>query len=88
MQRRAEVHGRLETRGERNETTDVGLCESGRLVVVLRHEVGIFDPETEAFKAIATIEPDRTDTPHGRLTLPTSSGLENLWMPPWSQQSA
>jgi sugar lactone lactonase YvrE len=35
----------------------LGLARSGRVVVALRHEVGLFDPETGDFQRIAEIEP-------------------------------
>src|SRR5260221_694901 len=35
----------------------LGLARSGRVVVALRHEVGLFDPESGDFQRIAEIEP-------------------------------
>ena len=37
----------------------IGLAESGRLVVALRHAVGLFDPTDESFRELAEIEADR-----------------------------
>lgn len=42
-----------------SEVGSLGLAMSGRLVVALRHTVGLFDPDTGAFEAIAEIEADR-----------------------------
>jgi sugar lactone lactonase YvrE len=39
-----------------------GLAESGRLVVGLRHEVGLFDTDSGAYKRLATIEENNEDT--------------------------
>ena len=45
-----------------SEVGSFGLAESGRLIVALRAEVGLFDPDTGAFARIATIEADRPET--------------------------
>ena len=45
-----------------SEVGSLGLAESGRLVVALRHEVGLFDPESGAFERIAEIEAGRQGT--------------------------
>jgi sugar lactone lactonase YvrE len=37
----------------------LGLTESGKLVVALRHTVGIFDPADESWRAIAEIETEK-----------------------------
>jgi sugar lactone lactonase YvrE len=42
-----------------SEVGSLGLADSGRLVVALRHTVGLFDPETERFDEIAHIEMER-----------------------------
>jgi sugar lactone lactonase YvrE len=45
--------------------TDVGslgLARSGRVVVALRHEVGLFDPDSGDWRRIAEIEPGRAET--------------------------
>lgn len=39
-----------------SEVGSIGLAESGRLVVALRHTVGLFDTRDESFEEIATIE--------------------------------
>jgi sugar lactone lactonase YvrE len=41
------------------EVGSLGLAESGNLVVALRHEVGLFDPDHGTFRRIAEIEADR-----------------------------
>jgi sugar lactone lactonase YvrE len=51
----------LETGGARSfafpsEVGSLGLCRSGRLIVALRHTVGLFDPDSEHFDEIAHIE--------------------------------
>ncbi|MEX0852375.1 MAG: SMP-30/gluconolactonase/LRE family protein [Bauldia sp.] len=45
-----------------SEVGSLGLADSGRLVVALRHTIGLFDPEGDAFRELAVIEPDRADT--------------------------
>jgi len=42
-----------------SEVGSLGLTESGRLVVALRHEVGLFDPADGSFRRIAAIEEER-----------------------------
>ncbi len=42
-----------------SEVGSIGLARSGRVVVALRHAVGLFDPETEAFERVAEIEAER-----------------------------
>jgi sugar lactone lactonase YvrE len=42
-----------------SEVGSLGLAESGRLVVALRHEIGLFDPADGSFVAIASIEAER-----------------------------
>ena len=46
----------------RSEVGSLGLAESGRIVVALRSEVGLFDPESGIFERIAEIEADNPDT--------------------------
>ena len=38
------------------------MCRSGRLIIALRDKVGLFDPDTEAFEELATIEKDNDGT--------------------------
>jgi sugar lactone lactonase YvrE len=45
-----------------SEVCSLGLAESGRVVVALRDEVGLFDPDDGAFHRIAAIEADRPET--------------------------
>jgi len=45
-----------------SEVGSLGLCESGRLVIALRHQVIVFDPDSQRQTVIATIEGDRDDT--------------------------
>ena len=45
-----------------SEVGSLGLCESGRLIVALRDEVGFFDPDEGVFELIAEIEADNPDT--------------------------
>jgi sugar lactone lactonase YvrE len=45
-----------------SEVCSLGIAESGRLVVALRNEVGLFDPESGVFERIAEIEADNPDT--------------------------
>ena len=45
-----------------SEVGSLGLAESGRLVVALRSEVVLFDPETGASAPLAAIEADNPDT--------------------------
>lgn len=42
-----------------SEVGSIGLAESGRLVVALRHSLGLFDPDDESFREIATVESER-----------------------------
>jgi sugar lactone lactonase YvrE len=42
-----------------SEVGSLGVCESGRLVVALRHEVGIFDPKDGSYRKLAEIEAER-----------------------------
>ncbi len=42
-----------------SEVGSLGLAASGRLVVALRHTVGLFDPNTDSFRAIAAIEAEQ-----------------------------
>ena len=41
-----------------SEVGSIGMTDKGRLVVALRHEVGIFDPDDGSFRRLATIEAD------------------------------
>lgn len=45
-----------------SEVGSLGLAESGRVVVALRHTVGLFDPGDGSFVDIAAIEEGRADT--------------------------
>jgi sugar lactone lactonase YvrE len=45
-----------------SEVCSLGLAESGRLVVALRNEVGLFDPDSGDYRKLAEIEADRQDT--------------------------
>jgi len=45
-----------------SEVGSLGLARSGRVVIALRHEVGLFDPETGDFRRLAEIEPGRAET--------------------------
>lgn len=45
-----------------SEVGSLGLADSGKLVVALRDEVGMFDPEDGTFERIASIEADIPDT--------------------------
>jgi sugar lactone lactonase YvrE len=47
---------RNETWTFESEVGSLGLAETGRLVVALRHEVGLFDPEGGIFERIAEVE--------------------------------
>jgi sugar lactone lactonase YvrE len=42
-----------------SEVGSIGLAESGRVVVALRHSVGLFDPADESFTEIVAIEAER-----------------------------
>ena len=53
---------RTQTWTFRSEVGSLGLAESGRLVVALRSEVGLFDPESGVFERIAEIEAENPDT--------------------------
>ena len=46
----------------RSEVCSLGLAESGRIVVALRSEVGLYDPESGIFERIAEIEAENIDT--------------------------
>src|SRR5215207_7548052 len=54
--------GRTETFRFESEVGSLGIAETGRLVVALRHEVGLFDPEGGIFQRIAEIEAGNPDT--------------------------
>jgi sugar lactone lactonase YvrE len=62
------VHGfflhedRTETHRFDSEVGSLGIAETGRLVVALRNEVGLFDPESGIFERIAEIEAENPDT--------------------------
>jgi sugar lactone lactonase YvrE len=45
-----------------SEVCSLGLAESGRVVVALRDEVGLFNPGSRDFQRIAAIEADRPET--------------------------
>ncbi len=45
-----------------SEVCSFGLTDSGRLVVALRHEVGLFDRSSGAFQRLSTIEDGNPDT--------------------------
>jgi sugar lactone lactonase YvrE len=45
-----------------SEIGSLGLARSGRIVIALRHEVGLFDPESGDFRRLAEIEPGRAET--------------------------
>jgi sugar lactone lactonase YvrE len=45
-----------------SEVCSLGLAESGKVVVALRDEVGLFDPDNGDFHRIAAIEADRPET--------------------------
>lgn len=45
-----------------SEIGSLGLARSGRVVVALRHEVGLFEPESGDFQRLAEIEPGRAET--------------------------
>lgn len=45
-----------------SDVCSLGIAESGRLVVALRNEVGLFDPESGIFERIAEIEADDPNT--------------------------
>lgn len=45
-----------------SEVCSLGLCETGRIVIALRDQVGIFDPDNGALEIIARIETDRPET--------------------------
>ena len=45
-----------------SEVCSLGLAESGKLVVALRDEVGMFDPDSGDYQTLAPIEADRPDT--------------------------
>jgi len=54
--------GRTQTFEFESEVGSLGIAETGRLVVALRHEVGLFDPESGIFQRIAEIEAGNPDT--------------------------
>lgn len=54
--------GRTQTFRFESEVCSIGVAETGRLVVALRNEVGLFDPDSEIFEGIAVIEADNPDT--------------------------
>jgi len=54
--------GRTQTFKFQSEVGSLGIAESGRLVVALRDEVGLFDPESGVFERIAEIEAGNPDT--------------------------
>jgi sugar lactone lactonase YvrE len=62
------VHGfflhedRTETHRFESEVGSIGIAETGRLVVALRSEVGLFDPDGGIYQRIAEIEADNPDT--------------------------
>jgi sugar lactone lactonase YvrE len=62
------IHGfflheeRTETFSFDSEVGSIGVAETGRLVVALRNEVGLFDPDSGVFERIAEIEADNPDT--------------------------
>jgi sugar lactone lactonase YvrE len=41
------------------EVPSLGLCQSGRIVLALRHEVGLFDPQDGSFTRVAEVEADQ-----------------------------
>ena len=45
-----------------SEVCSLGLAETGRLVIALRDQVGMFDTDTGNFEVIASIEADRPET--------------------------
>jgi sugar lactone lactonase YvrE len=45
-----------------SEVCSLGIAESGRLVIALRDSVGLFDPEREDWRAIATVTGVRAET--------------------------
>jgi sugar lactone lactonase YvrE len=45
-----------------SEVCSLGLCESGKIVLALRNEVGILDPESDTYTTLAEIEADRAET--------------------------
>lgn len=56
--------GTTETYRFESEVGSLGMAESGRLIVALRADVGLYDPDSGVFERIATIE---ADNPHTRL---------------------
>ena len=44
-----------------SQVCSIGIAESGRILVALRHTVGLFDPDTEGWTEIASIEADGAD---------------------------
>ncbi|MCC6792827.1 MAG: SMP-30/gluconolactonase/LRE family protein [Thermomicrobiales bacterium] len=53
---------RTQTYRFESEVGSIGIAETGRLVVALRHEVGLFDPDSGVFERIAEIEANNPDT--------------------------
>lgn len=52
----------LTTREFASDVCSLGLAESGRIVVALRKEIGIFEPETDVYSTLAAIEADMPET--------------------------
>jgi sugar lactone lactonase YvrE len=44
-----------------SDVCSLGIAESGRLIVALRHTVGLFDPDRGSFQALCEIEADQPD---------------------------
>ncbi len=51
--------GRVENWTFPSEVGSLGIARSGKVVVALRHVVGLFDPASESFEDIAPIEPEQ-----------------------------
>jgi sugar lactone lactonase YvrE len=45
-----------------SEVCSLGMAESGKLVIALRNEVGLFDPDSDDYQTLAAIEADNADT--------------------------
>lgn len=54
--------GRTQTYRFESEVASLGIAETGRLVVALRNEIGLFDPESGIFQRLAEVEADNPDT--------------------------